>query len=60
MESQKPIELFVAAAIVACSNEKQQGVFQCPICQSTAIAVKSSVNGHMLANCPDCKTMIRQ
>lgn len=60
MGQQKDITEFVKAAIAACSNEKKQGVFECPICHSTAIAMKSSVNGHMMANCPDCKTMVRQ
>lgn len=51
---------FIEAALAACANEKKQGLFQCPICKSTAIAIRSSVNGHLMANCPDCKTSIRQ
>lgn len=60
MEREKLMSAFMQMAIAACANEKKQGTFQCPICQSTAIAMKSSVNGHMMANCPDCKTLIRQ
>lgn len=62
MENQKPTykDEFVAAALLACANEQKQGIFQCPICQSTAIAMKSNVNGHLMASCPNCKEMFRQ
>lgn len=60
MSDQEKMAAFFKAAINACNNPKRQGSFQCPVCMSTAIAMKSDVNGHVMASCPKCKTGFRQ
>lgn len=60
MNTEKRRSEFLEAAVKACANPHKQGTFQCPICKSTAIAMKSNVNGHLMASCPNCKEMLRQ
>lgn len=60
MDKDKQRHAFVEAAVKACSNPKKQGMFECPVCKGTAIAIKSNVNGHVMASCPDCKMAFRQ
>ena len=50
---------FMNAAVEAC-REKGQGVFQCPVCQGTATALRSNYNGHVMAVCSSCGASFRQ
>lgn len=53
----KDLIKFASVAVEACKGKKRDVVieFECPLCHSTAAAVRSGYNGHHRASCSVCK-----
>lgn len=51
---------FIRTANNVCKLKGKMYEFNCPICNSTAKAIKSDYNGHLFAKCEKCDMTIME
>lgn len=51
---------FYNKANKVCKEVYKQYVFECPICQGNAVAIKSKLNQHIRAFCNKCNLQMKQ